>query len=566
MALSPRPRKNQSSTTSTLENPPPLFEQAESTPSHHALVSKHVNFTPPSTCGLIPLLPLAKAALKPWERAENEEDWEADETEDEIDLEERQPAVASVIRPTQNAGGFTLLPVELIANILFLVCSPSTDPTIRAKSVYQLMSVCTLFNDIILGKPEFWNSIVMPPYDRPIDHVPVYIQRSKSLPLNIILHLRPHDHGFSRRQRFKARTCTLFGEAHRWRTLQVMMDDPWKDITSVLPPVLPSLESLRVTSKHRHALDRPPLCIRTRLPRLKFLQVEQVRLDWPALQLEQNLDTFFLHDLYLDTETWSACFGFLRTCTQLRNLEFRAIVPPSGVFVPLQTTPEHEISLPFLQNLRITTNAPKPTTRSFIRHLHAPELRTLSISQTHILTFTITSSQWDLEGAHLRFPRLERLVLQTISGVDEVVRNSLKDLPTITHLAILQGAFTSPSTLSLNDDPGNLLCPHLTTFVTKGVAPQVLRSALEPYALAGVRLGLWSHVDDVALSGVSGKDAFEELERNVDWLRRTFNLRTVGMASTALYRSWEAVRSREWMRHQALGADVTEVEGWSLRL
>ncbi|KAG8964018.1 hypothetical protein FRC00_004046 [Tulasnella sp. 408] len=274
MGLSPRPSRT--STTSTLEKNP-------------------------------------KPAPKPWEQPESEEDWEADDTEDEIDPEEHQAAVASVTRPKQNARGFALLPVELIANILYLVCSPSTDQIIHAKLVYQLMSVCILFNDVILGKAEFWNSIVMPPYDRPIDHVPLYVQRSKSLPLHIILHLRPHDHGFSRRQRFKARTSTLFGEAHRWRTLQVVMDDPWKDITSVLPPVLPILESLRVTSKHRHALDRPPLCIRTRLPRLKFLQVEQVRLDWPALQLEQKLDTFLLHDLYLDTET---CHSAAQRCVR----------------------------------------------------------------------------------------------------------------------------------------------------------------------------------------------------------------------------------------------------------
>ncbi|KIO26637.1 hypothetical protein M407DRAFT_24082 [Tulasnella calospora MUT 4182] len=506
-----------------------------------------------------------KATLKPWEQTDSEEDWGTDETEDEIDPEEHH-VTAPVIRSTQNVGSFTLLPVELVANILYLVCSPSTDSTMHAKLVYQLMSVCTLFNDVILGKPEFWNSIVMPLYDRPIDHIPLYVQRSKSLPLNIILHLRPHDHGFSRRQRFKARTFTLFGEAHRWRTLQIVMDDPWKDITSVLPPVLPTLESLQVTSKHRHALDRPPLCIRTRLPRLNSLQVEQVRLDWSALQLEQKLDTLLLHDLYLDTETWFACFGFVRACTQLRNLEFRAIVPPSGVFVPLQTTPEHEISLPLLQALRITTNAPKPTTRTLIRNLHAPELRALWIGQTHLLTLAVTSSKWDFEGAHLRFPRLERLILQSISGVEEVLRNSLSDLPTITHLAILQGAFTSPSTLPLNDDTGHLLCPNLTSLVTKGISPQVLRSALEPYALAGVRLRLWAHADDIALSGLSGESAFEELEQSVSWLRRTFDLRTVGMASTALYRSWEAVRSRLWMKHQVLGADATEVEGWSLRL
>lgn len=452
--------------------------------------------------------------------------------------------------------------MELVADILYLACSPPIETSTHAKAVYQVMSVCTLFNDVILGKPEFWTCIVIPPYDRPIDHVPLYIQRSKYLPLNIILHLRPHDHGFSRRQRFKARTRTLSGEAHRWRTLQIVMDDPWRDVTSVLPPVLPTLESLHVMSKHRHGLDQPALCIRTKFPKLESLRVDQVRLDWSTVQFENGLDALLLHDLSLDTEKWFACFGFIRSCTHLQRLQFSAVVPRNGIAVPLEPPPEQELSLPFLQDLRISTNASEITMRYLLQTLHAPELRTLSIAQVHLLTLAIVSSRWDFEGVRLQFPQLERLTLRGISGSEAVLQSFLKDLPTLTHLAVLH-EYTSPSTLPLSDDRGNLLCPNLTTLVTRDIPPQVLRSALEPYALAGARVRLWTHVDDIAHSGLSGETAFEELERNVNWLKCAFNLKTTGSASTALYRSWEAVCKRMWLKHQEVGADAPEVEGWA---
>ncbi|KAG9003517.1 hypothetical protein FRB90_011152 [Tulasnella sp. 427] len=513
---------------------------------------------------------LENTELKPWEHPESEEDWDTEEQEDEVESDDSQahePLRQQFVRPPQTAGGFLNLPVELVGHILDLACPHSSDEKSYARAVNQVMSVCTLFNDVILGKPEFWKCIVIPPYDRPIDHIPLYIQRSKALSLDIIIHLSPDDSLYNRRQKFKARTGTLFGVADRWRTLQIVMDAPWRDVTSVLPPSLPGLESLEITSRSAQSLDHPALSIRTLVPKLSSLKVNRARLDLLSLRSERELDVLHLCGLSLNTAKWFACFAFVRSCTRLRTLHFSAIVSRAvGTALPDNLHQDQEIALQLLQTLDITTNASSAAMRHLLQIIEAPNLRSLSIGQLNPYTAAISSSGWTFEGLQLRFPLLERLALQRIFGSEDVVRSCLQALPTITHLAVLPHDHMTLLRLHLTDSSGDIFCPHLRVLVTKFVPPRVLRSALKPYASAGIRLGLWVHVDDIALSGLSDEFAFEELKRDVDWLRSSFDVRTTGAASTALYRSWEAVRSRSWRAHQELGADVQEIEGWDLRL
>ncbi|KAG8972231.1 hypothetical protein FRB90_010277 [Tulasnella sp. 427] len=345
------------------------------------------------------------------------------------------------------------------------------------------------------------------------------------------------------------------------------MDAPWRDVTSVLPPSLPGLESLEITSRSAQPLNHPALSIRTLVPKLSSLKVDRARLDLLSLRSERKLDVLHLCDLILNTEKWFACFAFVRSCTKLRTLHFSAIVPPAvGIALPDNSRQYQDIALPQLQALDIITNVSSAAMCHLLQNIQAHDLRSLTIGQLHLFTAAIESSGWSFEGLQLRFPRLERLVLRKISGSEGVIRSCLQALPTITHLAVLLHEHTTLLKLHLTDSSGDIFCPHLRGLVTKSVRPRVLRSALKPYASAGIRLGLWMHVDDIALSGLSDEFAFEELKRDVDWLRSIFDVRTTGTASTALYRSWEAVRSRSWRAHQELGADVQEIEGWDLTL
>ncbi|KAG8882611.1 hypothetical protein FRB97_008038 [Tulasnella sp. 331] len=471
---------------------------------------------------------------------------------------------------TSTPSLFDLLPVELLSTIFSFVpaYTATSDPDRIEVIPTHLISVSSRFRSVAIITPELWTTIVVPPLNKHIDHIPVYIARSTLLPLHLVVHLSPSVPAYQRRSVFKKRLSSLVPERHRWKSLHIhMAGRQWKDITSILPNDLPNLKGFRIECEE---LGGGLMTFDTKAHKMSKLETVRINMDW-SLAPWRRLEEFQISHVICDDVYWHHFLKTVQLNVQLRFLRINALRKQGQANYLDAIT---RITLPNLHTLHITKMTSGNLVGQFLATVDASNLRELVISGAGHQT----SSEWSFQGAPFSFPTLERLLLRDVPGAVQVVRQSLLWAPSVKHFAVIGQSQTSGvrgytgTGQSISIALRGLPKPentrhqlHLESLTTRGIPPHSIKVPLEEG-----RLGIiWEsmviniHVDDTALSGTGKEDDFHHLEETMTWLRKRVIVRLWGQPSGVRYRTWDAVQKRAWTEHTDAGS-AGALEGvWS---
>ncbi|KAG9002164.1 hypothetical protein FRB94_013216 [Tulasnella sp. JGI-2019a] len=488
-----------------------------------------------------------------------EETWDSADDESPIPTDpQTSPPHFAAIPYTPSL--FDDLPVELVASIFsHLSRSTAANDQEHSKIALLLSSVSKRFRSIAAITSDLWTTIVIPPLNKSIEHVPKYVARSATLPLDVIINLLPLVPAYQRRGVFKKRLSSLEPERHRWSTLHLHFPKQWKDISSVLPDELPNLKDFRIECE---GLGWGVMMCTTTAQRLTRLETVCVNLDWQNISWG-SLEELQVNYVNCDEEYWQAFLETIRLNVQLRVFKIKALRKEGQTHHHALPTPP--IVLPNLHTLHVTKMISGNLVGQLLAILDAPRLRELVISGAGHQT----SAEWSFQATPFHFPALERLLLRDIPGAVQVVRQSLQWAPSVKHFAIIsRGQASSACGPILRGlvKPENTYQLRLESLTTRGIQPHGIKIPLEEGRLGVVSQALVIniHIDDIALDGWAKEDEFEDMERAMAWLKKHVTVKLWGQPSGTRYRTWDAVQRRAWKEHEDAGSAGILQSVWPL--
>ncbi len=411
------------------------------------------------------------------------------------------------------------LPAEILVETFLIVLEGAS---YRAKSrvPITLLKVCMHFNQVVKSVPMLWTHMVIPPLDdrsTKLDYLQTCFSYSLDLPLNIFIHLSPSASAFGRRKMFQTHLRRFWPALKRCRTLDIYAVQAWKDLTSLFPPELPILATMRLSWSTGVNHDTSTT-IRTALPRLRKLCIDGHLMGW-ALLSTRALTELELSNCTLYDDRGFEWLEFLRSSTRLAKLRLvrvwnngsvAAIYPAlSLLFLHLKTLEMIDIiwvhissllrliAAPYLEELRIHGHALRP--------LHEP-------------------------APPLRFPCLTRLWLQAdqypTGHGDDLLTRLGASADGLTHLFL---SLTSHRTATVD------LSDAATQILTKS-------DKLNTVAFRGINLGsifltitthpgiqnVFLHTDLLVIPGAKSPDRFKDTAEELTKLHGCASLRFYG--------------------------------------
>ncbi|KAF9052125.1 hypothetical protein BJ165DRAFT_1340854 [Panaeolus papilionaceus] len=252
------------------------------------------------------------------------------------------------------------LPPELIVVVFELLISDRESPM----SPTTLSAISRPFRSLVVESPSLWSYILLdPPGLLHLRHLDLYLRRSQSHPLDILIDIRDpvwnwseESHCFQFQHLYNALDI-IISHCARWKRLE-MFSDTWKPIHDFLlrtqPIQTPSLEVLSLTranvyfARYRQAFMPSQLVAPLALfgghvaPRLRSIALTGVHMEW-AQPPFHNLTSLELkyHSLQV-TPTLEQFRAICNACPDLRSLTIMGWgpqLPPtssnagSGIFV-----------------------------------------------------------------------------------------------------------------------------------------------------------------------------------------------------------------------------------------
>ncbi|TFY82957.1 hypothetical protein EWM64_g1054 [Hericium alpestre] len=294
------------------------------------------------------------------------------------------------------------MPVEVLCDIFRTLrdahqLTEIDDTNGRYPNLYQIpiSHVCRHWRNIALHLPELWTSIVIHRGHKHLERVDAFLQRSKSLPLDMVIRWCPRcyeneDEEDLELEPFIPMHCVmsiLIPHVHRWRSLDVGIDI-WRTMAFLLEMLWP----LRAPSLRRLRLVYIPSVLDEDFNVLgdEYNPFVPFGLSGVPMQLEE----VSLESVYLD---WDQCvFADLKSLTYSSSYEwinptmhhvFYILVKSPGI-----TTFHLEAELPdimddhipvvelrLLQDLEIWIPQTMLLLQIFLQHLNMPALRSFSL-------------------------------------------------------------------------------------------------------------------------------------------------------------------------------------------
>lgn len=482
---------------------------------------------------------------------QDDEEWEEDEMERQvrtshwcktisIDRHCPQKTHADTTNREWKPSALDVLPVELIEAVFR--CAAESQPTEDLPRLStNLISVCRHFKNVASEMPDLWTTIVIPPIPTSTYHIPLYLERSKDRPLNVILVLKPHAPAADRRRRFQGRVKILYPFIQRWKTLRIIMEYPWKDISSLFPSTVPNVEEVWIGTEMKSEMDT---IWTTSFPRIKSLTVHRVNITWSNVPVT-SLRQLELTEIWWTDTNWVAFIEVARKNLSLRKLRISIhAFKYTGVGLPMSLG---KISLPELEKLTFQNRRSGTSTAHFLNMLSALQLQQLTLAGTGRADQLV----WDFGPAAFSTPELTTLTLRNVRRVDDIILPCLLASSSLTRLSIINDQ-ESPehfTTLATVRDLDEFPCPHLTYLATRFIQPAHVCDILQRQEFKHRRLTVWMHVDDIALPSTEPFAAFDALETSVTWLRENTDFHLFGVGRGGLYRDWETSRRRAWKEH-----------------